>query len=400
MLRGPFRRYALVTLIDSIGTALYLTVSVVYFTRFVGLAPAAVGSGLSIALVVGLLASVPAGKWGDRAGHKRVLVALNLAEAVLFACYPLVTNFAGFVTVVALTALAETGANPVRRALAAELAEGEGRVRLLAVNRAVYNVGFAIGSLGAGVVLAVDSEWGYRVLLLGNAVSFAIAALVVATIQVPEREPAEEATPGAAVGIAGPLRDPGFVAVAVLSGLLFLHVSVLSVGVPLWVIGHTSGPAWSVAALFVLNTAITVLFQVRASRGADTVAGAGRANLLAALVLCLACGLYATSAAGPAAVAVGLLLLATAALTAGEMFSSAGSWGMSFVLSPEHRMGEFQGAFNLITQAAQVVGPVLATTVVAAGVGGWAGLGAGFLALGLASPATAKWAAREVVGRE
>jgi hypothetical protein len=96
-------------------------------------------------------------------------------------------------------------------------------------------------------------------------------------------------------------------------------------------------------------------------------------------------------AGGPgAALAVVVLVAATVALTGGELFSSAGQWGMSYALAPPDRQAEFIGRFTLISSAAGVAGPLLAALVVAHGVVGWTIAGAGFLAAGLASPLVAR----------
>jgi hypothetical protein len=43
---GPLRRYAFVSLVDATGTGMFLTVSVLFFTRFAGLAAGSVALGL------------------------------------------------------------------------------------------------------------------------------------------------------------------------------------------------------------------------------------------------------------------------------------------------------------------------------------------------------------------
>src|ERR687886_88655 len=53
------RALAAASLIDWIGTGIWLTVSTLFFVRVVGLRPAAIGAGFGIAGVVGLLAVMP-----------------------------------------------------------------------------------------------------------------------------------------------------------------------------------------------------------------------------------------------------------------------------------------------------------------------------------------------------
>jgi MFS family permease len=68
---GPLRRYAFVSLVDATGTGMFLTASVLYFTRFAGLAAGSVALGLSLAGLAALIGAVPLGSLGDRFGHRR-----------------------------------------------------------------------------------------------------------------------------------------------------------------------------------------------------------------------------------------------------------------------------------------------------------------------------------------
>lgn len=383
--RGPLRTYALVTLVDSTGLGLYTTGSVLFFTRGLGLSASFVGLGLTVAALVGLLASVPAGRLADRRTRRGVLVPFYAAQAVLFALFPLVHGRVSFLAVVCGVALAESGARPVRRALLSDLVTGADRVRASAYNRAVLNVGVSVGAVGAGGALALGSRAAYDALVLGNAVSFAVAGVLLAGLQVPPAAPAGAEPTGSAAR--GPFRDLRFVALALSCGLLYLSASLLDVALPLQITGHTAAPAWVYAPLLLLNTGMAITLQVRASRGSETVAGAATANRRAGAALLGACVLFPLATLGGAIVAIGLLVLTTVLLTVGELLSSAGSWGLSYELAPAARQAEWLGAFGVLSQLAQVPGPALAVQAVHAGALGWILLGLGFLTVGLASPA-------------
>lgn len=53
-----------------------------------------------------------------------------------------------------------------------------------------------------------------------------------------------------------------------------IHHALLTIGMPLWIAGHTTAPHWLVSGLLLLNTVMVVLFQVRASRGTEDLGGA------------------------------------------------------------------------------------------------------------------------------
>lgn len=372
---GPLRRLAVVTLVDSLGTGLFLTVSALFFTGVVGLSVAEVATGLSVAGLAALLAAIPLGSWGDRFGLRRAWILLTLVNAAAFAVLPLVRSFPLFLAATTAMALADVGISPVRGAYLSLLAGPATRVRARAYNQVVVNVGFAVGAAGAGVVLALDTPAAYVALLLASSASYLVAAVVLRTL--PAVTPPR---PGRSTGSV--LRDRRYLLVSVLNGLLMTYLAVLTVALPLWIAHRTDAPAWSVGALAVVNTALVVTCQVRASRGADTVPGAARAVRRAGVALLLACLVLAGSGLvrGPAALAV--LTVGMIVLTAAELFHSAGSWGLSFGLAPEDRQGEYLGAFAMGGRVYDTIGPVLVTgLVLGLGTAGWVVLGVLFLVL-------------------
>jgi MFS family permease len=120
------------------------------------------------------------------------------------------------------------------------------------------------------------------------------------------------------------------------------------------------------------------------------VVGAARANRRAGICLVVACAFFAASAFPPALPASIILVAAVVALTGGELFSSAGQWGMSYALAPDARQAEFIGGFTLVSSAVGVAGPYLATLIVDRGIPGWAIAAAVFLAAGLLAPVIAR----------
>lgn len=380
---GPLRVYALMTLVDSVGFGLYGTGSVLFFTRILGFSPSFVGLGLTVAAVVGLLAGLPGGRLSDRIGPKRALVPLYVAQAALFVVFPFVSSHWAFLVVVCGIALTEGAARPARRAAISLFATGEERVRVSAYNRAVLNVGFSVGVLGAGAALAIGSELAYAVLVWGNAASFLVAAFLFSRIPMPPADKTAHQRQAL-------MFTPRIVAAALCCGVLYASASLLEVGLPLQVSENTSAPRWIIAVLLLINTGLAIAFQVRASRGSETVIGAARANRRAGFALVAGCLFFAASAFFGIVPAIIVLIAAVVALTAAELLSSAGQWGMSYALAPDGRQAEFLGAFTLMSSAAGVAGPYLATQVVTHGVMGWAIAAAVFVTAGLLAPVIAR----------
>jgi predicted MFS family arabinose efflux permease len=177
---GPAARALIaVTITDSLGTGLYLTGSVIYFVRGIGLSPGRVGIGLTIAGLAGFAASVPLGKAGDRTGAKRLLITLQLWRAAMLILLSFAGNFPEFVAAAVGLTIAARSVPPATQAVVADVIEGKDRVSTMALMRSVRNVGY---SLGAGLtipIFAVNSLWAYRLIMLGNALTFILAALLL-----------------------------------------------------------------------------------------------------------------------------------------------------------------------------------------------------------------------------
>ncbi|HKE77683.1 MAG TPA: MFS transporter, partial [Solirubrobacteraceae bacterium] len=105
----PVRLLAASTLVNTLGKGLYLTGSALFFTRSVGLSPAAVGVGLTISGLLGMVAGVALGHVSDRVGPREVTLALLGVEAVTVALFVFVHSFAAFLVVACLAAIGERG---------------------------------------------------------------------------------------------------------------------------------------------------------------------------------------------------------------------------------------------------------------------------------------------------
>ena len=101
----------------------------------------------------------------------------------------------------------------------------------------------------------------------------------------------------------------------------------------------------------------------------------------------------------PATAAVLVLVVAAGVHVAGELFQSAGAWGLGFGLSPEHAQGQYQGLYMTGFAAATMIGPlVITSTVISWGRPGWFLLAGMFLVVGLALVPVSRWAERERTG--
>ncbi len=390
---GAARPLTTSSLINTIGSGLYLPSSALFFTQVAGLPISQVALGLGVAGVVSLCGGVPLGKLADTYGPRRVYAVLLLVQALAMTAFTWVNSFVPFLLTAGVYLLADQGSAAARGALVASVGSGEARVRLRAYLRAATNVAIAAGAAMAGVAIQIGTPTAYTALILGNAATFLGAMIPLWWVPEAFRTRTKPSTQSRWQV----LRDWRFAKVTFLCGVLSLNADIRSFAIPLWVAGHTSAPHVMISVLTVLNTALVVCFQMAASRGADEIPRARllcRRSGLALLFCCIALGLTQST---PTWLAVSLLLLSGILMTAGEIWWAAGTFGLSFGLAPDHAQGEYQGFFAMGRGVAKAFAPwLLASLCIGGGTTGWFVLG-GLLA---AAGVLLTWNPRDVKSAE
>jgi hypothetical protein len=366
--------------IDATGTGLYLAGAAVFFTQVVGLTATQLGLGLSFSGLLGLLLQPVIGRMADRWGPRPAFIGLYISRATGFASFAFVHNLVTFLIAAAIVGIGEQSVQGVFQGLVEEAVGPEHRVDTLARIRVVHNVGFTLGALLAAPAIAVGSDAALLALMLGNAVSFLISIALVPTVRLthPQRRSAQAGR--LSIFRIQAVRDRGLAGLAALNGVLLLHISLLSVAMPLWLTLHTSAPHYLIAVLLGVNTVLAVILQVRVSRSASTAAGSVRLLKYAAVALAVCALLFAAAGPLPAVPAAAVLVGAVVALTAAELLQSAGGWGLSYALAPVDNRVEYLATFGLGMSAQSVLGPSLVTVgVISHGGWGWLGLAIVFL---------------------
>lgn len=382
---GAPRRLAFLTLVQAVGTGLFLTSSAIFFTRTIGFSPRSVALVLSIAGLSGFLSTVPVGKLADRWGARPLLAGNYAVLAVLFSMYCLSTTIPVFAVVACLIAIGETSGSPLRSTLTYALFGREDAVKVRSQTRGIFNLGSMSGAALAAVALTIGTREAFYAVMLTNAAAQLTCAFITLSLRTPREAPerAASSTPVAAGGPRQALGDHRFLAITFANGLLEMHSAMLSIGIPLWTTTHLHQPGGLVSAVMIVNTLFVILFQVRLSRGADTTHGAAALLRRGGILLGVSCALFSLTALGPSAWVITLVIVAAAVMVTGEIYQSAGSWGVSFELPPPGRQGEYQGVFALGRGLQQFLGPFLVTSLVI-GVGslGWLILTAMFVLVG------------------
>ncbi|MFD8750779.1 MFS transporter [Kitasatospora sp. NPDC059577] len=373
--------------VDRTGTGVWAAASVLYFTYVCGMDARRLGLLLGVGAVAGIAGSPLAGRAAERVPVRWLLIGCHLLRVGTMGLLLVVDDFAALLPAVALTCLAERAAKTLEMLFATRVA-GERRATYQALFRSVANAGYALGAGVSAIGLAVGTTAAYRTLILANAVSFVVAAVLVWRTREPAgrglvataagQEPAAGAT-----AVPSPWRDRGYLAFVLLDMPMNLDDSILNVGLPLWLVHHTDAPPAVVPVFLVLNTVLVVLLQLRVSALAEGPRGAAAAVGWYGVTLFAGCLLIVLATGGGPWAASIALLAAAVLVTLAELMRSVSSWELAVVLAPPGAQASYLGVAGMSQSVQKSVGPLLLTGVVmAAGPVGWLGLGAATVGLG------------------
>lgn len=383
------RVLALATLVSRAGAGAVTTTFAIYFTRVVGLSAAAVGFALSAAAVAALLVQVPAGHLADRRGPKGVLRSALVGAALCALGMLVAHSLAALLLVLVSTTAFEAAANSVRNGYIARVAVGGQGVAFKAYLRAVTNVAMAFGAALGGIALWADQRWAYLAVFALDALATLATTLVLGGLpELAPSPPRQAGQPRIAV-----LRDTPYLVVTALLGVFTMHFVIMEVGIPLWITTHTRAPAYLTAVVITLNTVVVALFQVRLSRGSDTVMRSARAMVAGAAWIAGGFTIIAFSDGDGPLLAAILLVGGAAVHVVGEMISSGGQWGVQMGLAPMERQGQYQGFAGTAFSLAHILAPTLiAILCVQWGRPGWLVLAALMLGSAGAIVPVSRWA--------
>jgi MFS family permease len=371
-------------LVNWTGAGAWLATWVVFSDRFVDIGTASVGLIASVGVGLGVLGSVSLGALIDRRDAVPVFAATLALQGVAGIAMALDQSLWVFVPAAAVALMMQTAGTAVRSGYIPRAYIGDERVDVQARLRVTANLGLAVGTGLAAVALAGNARWPFQATFAFYGVTALVAALVavrlprMASAPVRAGERAERRLP-----------HGRFTLFSILSGVLAMNDGLLAVGIPLWVVGHTDAPQWTVAAVLVLNTIGVVALQMRVTRWTKKPSAARTTSVASGLLLATSCLLLWASGGQSATVAVLLLLACTVVHLLGELSQAAAGWCLAFAMAPEARQGTYQGFYSASQALAQSIAPLLVTGVVLPLAWGWGGLAALFAAAGLLTPLVA-----------
>ena len=365
-------RLALQSLLFALGEGTFMTGSAVFFTQIVGLSAAQVGLGLTVAGVVAFLAALPMGKLVDIFGPKKMWAVSAAGQAAMFALWPFITDFRGYVLMAAVMEVIGALGSAAHGAYTIDALPADERVRSRAYMYSALNAGFTLGSLVGGVALAFHSNhllhaipWFTAAMFLLNAT--AISRLPKASHD--ERTPEDRRTkvPGP-----GPLRNPGWLLTTFFGGVFWTNQVLLNIVIPLWLVQETDAPRVLLAFLFGTNTVMCIFLPMAAARGVEDVPTALRAVRVSSTFFVVSCLITLATHDTVGWVTIALVWLGHVTVTGAELYLSAASWAFEAELMDPRQRGAYQGAAELTGTLGKVWAPAVYTFLAMSwGAAGW-----------------------------
>jgi MFS family permease len=360
---GEHRRFVTAIVADTVGSGLFMPITLLYFLAMTDLSLVQIGSALSLSALLTMPGAFVIGSLVDRFGPRRMMLAGNLIQAVGMLAY----LWADSLLVVALwTTLLNIGRQSFwgsfGNVVTAISAPGE-RELWFGFLQAVRNLGYSVGGVLAGIALQIGTDIAYQSVVVVNAVTFVLAFFLL--LDVPDHRVAkDDDAPLEGWGVV--LRDRAYLRL-VLGQLGFVAgMMVLNFALPVYVAETIDLPGWVVGAIFTINTALVGLGQGLVVR---RMTGQVRARMmgLAQVIFVASYVLFVVAGWLPVWLAVAVMLVGSALYTFGELTGGPVISATAAEAAPDHLRGRYLGLFQLSWGIGGAVAPVAFTWLLAHG---------------------------------
>ncbi len=342
--------------VDALGSGLFMPLSLLYFARVPKIDLVTVGVLLSVAAACTLPMPVLTGQLVDRFGARTVVVAAHFVQAVAYLGYLAVTGPAMLLVAAVVASAGQRAFWSSVFTLLADLAEQRADrhapERWFALMGMFQTAGLGAGGLLSGLLLAVATEQTFRLFVLVNAITFAVAGLLVLLLRVPRR-PSTSAEAG---GYRALLRDRPYLGLIATNTVFALCSMFLGLALPVYVVEGLAAPGWIVGPLLGGNTILLALGQTVAVRVVRPLART-RALVIAAGLWVVWATASALAVAVPLAVIVPYLVVCTLCFTVAEMIHAPVSASLASEAAPVDLRGRYLAVFQYSFALAAVVAP-------------------------------------------
>lgn len=352
------RGFLVATLIDALGSGLFMPFSLLYFHVVAGFPLAVIGLVFSIAAIFALFIPPLAGSLVDRFGAKRVVIAAQVLQGCGFLCYLVVHGLVVMGGSVLLVALGQRLFWSAYFTLLVDLTPSEERDQWFGLVGAAQNAGIGLGSFSAGLLVAQTGGAGYALLVIANALSFFLAAGLL--IFSPHTAPHSHPRPSQRMNYRAVFQDHPFLAFTATNVIFALGSMLLGIGLPVYGVVTLHLPVWIIGSLLACNTILlatmqTLLVQrLKPYRRTRVLALAG--GLWAGW-----CLLYAFALLIPPVARLPYLFGATGLYTLAELLHAPTSNALAAEASPEALRGRYLALFQMAFSLASILTPALFT---------------------------------------
>ena len=359
-----FRLLFTATAVSRLGTSVGYVATPLIAVTALDATPGEVGLLATLSTVAFLVIGLPAGAWTDRLRRRPVLVAADVARAVVLVSVPVawwlgVLHMGQLYAVVLLCGIGTVFFDVASQSYVPQVV---GRSALLAANTRLVSVDAANDIAGRGVAGYLVALLTAPVAVLVDAVSYLVSAWFV--LRVRHREPAPARTESRlwhdmTEGVAFVVGHPVLRAIAMSGALANLGIVLIVTMLPVVLVDEMKvSPA--VLGLFLASGGVGTLLGSLVSRRLADVVGAGRLSVLGAL-LAAPCGFGMPFVAeGPRLWLAGAgWLMVTAVVGANNVILV--SFRQS--VTPDRLLGRMTASFRFLLMGALAVGAATAGTL-------------------------------------
>lgn len=348
----------------SVAGGLFLPLSLVYFTVLTDIPLTVLGGLVTLAGVVTLPLPVMAGWLIDRHGAHRLVIAAQALQAGAYLAFVVVREPTGVFLAAAAMAVGSRLFWSSVFAFVADYADTAASRTLeswFATVNVTRTVGIVSGGLISGFVVSTGDARAYVGVAWAAAGFAAASAVALLRVRVRPRRRTDRPN-GSPAGYAVLLRDRRFAWLLVTNVVFALSTLALGLTLPTLVRSALDGPGWLTSALLVTNAAAVA---VLGRRGGVLAARLPSQTVLraAGLVWAAAFCVTAIGATQSLRAAASLLLLAVLLLSVAEVLHAPTSASLVNAMAGQERRGRYLAVFQYSFVGAELIGPLLFTSL-------------------------------------